>query len=404
MKKLISSLALLVLVTVCSSTPLRSQRAARHPLLLVSLDGFRHDYMALHHPPTLEALAQSGVKADALIPQFPSLTFPNHYSIVTGLRPENHGIVANEIRDAALPGVFSPKNTEVVNDGRWWGGEPIWVTAERQGVRSGTMFWPGSTAVIQGVRPSYYRAFDQSLPNTSRVDQVLAWLDLPESQRPRFFSLYFDITDTVGHESGPESAELKQSVLKVDSDIQYLIDGLKKRKLFDEIDLIFVSDHGMTSLDPKQLIALEKMIDINQVETIGGGALLGVFPKPGFEDSIYQSLRKVQSHFKVFKRDEVPERFHYTQSKRIPPILCLADEHWYMSPKARELTTKGTHGFDNQLESMQGFFVAHGPDFKSDLKVKAFENIHIYSLMTHLLGLKAAKNDGDFEKISEVLR
>lgn len=257
--------------------PAGTARVAPAPLILISIDGFRADYLARGVSPTLSALAAEGVRAEGMQPSFPSLTFPNHYTIVTGDYPDHHGIVDNAMFDPVL-GKFTLGKREAVGDGRWWDqAEPIWVSADRQGVRTATMFWPGSEASIHGYRPDYWVPYEGDTTYDSRVDQVLHWLDLPPSQRPGFLTLYFEAVDTAGHYEGPDAAETNAAIGEVDAALARLVDGLRQRGLLDRVNLIVLSDHGMAATPPDQRIFLDELIDPGYAQACPPGRSLASF-------------------------------------------------------------------------------------------------------------------------------
>src|SRR6478672_3848681 len=267
-----SAILLAALAACTPATPAPRPAGQPQTVLLVSLDGFRRDLLDRYSPPALTVLGRDGVVADAMIPSFPSLTFPNHYSIVTGLYPEHHGIVSNTMYDTSFKAGFSIGGRGVT-ESRWWGGEPIWVTAEKQGVKSASFFWVGSEAEIEGVRPSMYKKFDGSVTFAARVDSVLAWLHLPAAQRPRMITLYFNEPDHVEHEKGPDSPEAHAAVLGVDSAISRLVQGLRAQRMYDAVDLIIVSDHGMANISPARTIYLTDVTDTLNVRTVDRGPI-----------------------------------------------------------------------------------------------------------------------------------
>jgi predicted AlkP superfamily pyrophosphatase or phosphodiesterase len=380
-------------------TPLRRD----HTVLLVSLDGFRRDLLDRDAPPALNELAREGVVADWMQPSFPSLTFPNHYSIVTGLYPEHHGIVSNTMYDTAFKAGFSisgPGATE----SRWWGGEPIWVTAEKQGMRSASFFWVGSEAAIEGVRPSIYKKYDNKVTFSERVDSVLAWLRLPDAQRPRMITLYFDEPDHTEHERGPDSPEAKAAVMKSDSAISRLVIGLRAQRMYDAVDLIVVSDHGMADISPSRTIFLTDVTDTLNVRTVDRGPIFMGWAINGDNAGLVAALRRLP-HVQAWLKDSVPARFHFHDNARITPVVALAETGWMINVgRPTRNRNLGTHGFDNADPLMRALFIAHGPDFKSGARIPAFPNVDVYSLMTHILGLKPAPNDGSLRTIGQALK
>lgn len=266
---------------------------------MISLDDFRWDYLQKTDTPNLDFLGNTGVRAKALIPVFPTKTFPNHYSIVTGLYPENHGIIANTMYDPVFDVGFSLRDRDALKDGRWWGGEPIWVTADNQGLLSATYFWPGSEANIQGKQPTYWYPYKHETPEEERVDQIQAWLDLPLAQRPSFIAGYFSNLDDAGHLGGPDSQVVIEAIQNVDNVLGSLLRGIEERNILNDINIIIVSDHGMTPISPKRVIFLDDYIDLSDVEVIDWSPVLALYPKEGLEDAIYKALVQAHPHLTV---------------------------------------------------------------------------------------------------------
>lgn len=413
MPRNIRTLTLQVVVLACLLTLSSSVWARTTPItdlqptvILISLDGFRYDYLSRYRPANLNALAIEGVRARWMIPSFPSKTFPNHYTIATGLYPQNHGIVENNIYDPVFKAVFTLADRKEVENSRWWLGEPIWVTAEKQGQRSASVFYPGTEGEIAGTRPSFWRKYDEGTSNDARVDTILSWLDLPRDQRPTFLALYFSDPDDAGHAFGPISRETKKAVLKVDREIGRLLRGLKAREIFAQVNLIIVSDHGMATVRWSNAILLDRLFDIKLASRIfWTREIVSIFPRPGKEDEIYQSLKqKLPPQAHVYRKAEMPARFHYSQSPRIAPLLVLPAEGWILTnskefselqAKGETRTSRGGHGYDNELPAMRAIFIGHGEAFKKGKVVEPFENIQVYNIMTRILGLKPAPNDGD---------
>jgi predicted AlkP superfamily pyrophosphatase or phosphodiesterase len=378
----------------------------QNTVLLISIDGFAQDYLHRYKAPTLERLARNGVRAVQMQPSFPTKTFPNHYSIATGLYPAHHGIVENNIYDADFDAVFRMNKKEEVTNGRWWLGEPVWVTAEKQGVKTATYFFPGSEAAIKGVRPGLWQAYDGAVSNIDRVKSVLAWLDLPEVQRPRFLTLYFSTVDDAGHAYGPESEQVAAAIADVDQALTVLVAGLEQRALFNKVNLLLVSDHGMAKVEQQQMIKLDQLFDEKRAALVlWTPELVSIFPKPRELEGIYQQLKaSLPSQAKVYKKSELPERWHYQNSKRIAPLLVVPETGWRLmqTHKLRDWLKKpglspvtGSHGYDNSSPQMQAIFIAHGPLFDKGSQIPAFANIELYNLMCRMLGIEAAPNDGN---------
>ncbi len=378
-------------------------------LVVFSFDGFRWDYPELHGAPTLLRLAREGVRAESLVPSFPSKTYPNHYTLATGLRPEHHGIVANTMWDARWNATFSLADRAEVENGRWWEGEPIWVTAERQGRVAASSFWPGTEAEIAGVRPTFWARYDATAADTTRIDQALAWLDLPAGRRPSLILLYFDEPDGSGHRFGPASAEAGAAVARLDRALERFRAGLEARGLESAVDLLLVSDHGMTDVAPERAIVLEDYLDLARVQVLDPSTFALLRPEPSYLEAALAALATAHPRLHVARREEMPERLHYRAHERIPPLVAWADPGWLIyatradRESARASWSRGAHGYDPESPDMRGLFVARGPSFRRHLRVPPVENVDVYDLMCAVLGLDPAPNDGDFGRIAPAL-
>ena len=378
-----------------------------HTVILISMDGFRWDYFEKTNTPNFDELIDGGSKAEALIPSFPSKTFPNHITIVTGRYPENHGIIANRMYDPVFDEYYYiGQGSAPVLDGKWYNAEPIWVTAEKQNQTAMTMFWPISEAEIMGVRPSEYFVYDGSVSRNDRVDQILKWLDYPSSKRPQFLTTYFSHLDDVGHRYGPDSDEVKSAIQEMDRTMGRLMDGLKSREIFQKVNIILVSDHGMATTSSDSMIFLDDYILMDNVEVVDWTPVTAIRPKI-HTDSIFQKLNHVHPKMFVFKKGAAPNRIHYNNNRRIQPINAVAAEHWSITTREHfniddhaEKYNGATHGFDPIYPSMGGIFVGHGPAFKSGLNGPGITNIHLYEMMCKILGLTPAENDGSLDSTS----
>lgn len=399
---------ILCLAVAGCSTLLPHAPSPAHTVLLVSIDGYRADYLQRHLSPTLEALADDGVRAPYMTPSFPSLTFPNHYSMVTGQVPDHHGVVNNTMRDATL-GRFS-MSSAAARDGRWWdGAEPVWVTIHRAGLRSGTMFWPGTESEIRGVRPDYWLKFDGTITPDQRVDQVLAWLDLPAAQRPQFLTLYFDGVDHQGHLHGPDSNEVNDAIVQVDQAMARLVAGLRARHRFDDLDIVVVSDHGMASTPASQLLFVDDIVDTATVDVVATGTLAGFDPLAGNDfNAASARLLGRHDHMQCWRKADIPKRLNYGTHARVPAVNCLLDDGWQITTRASyakrtEPMSLGQHGYDDMDPNMRALFVAHGPSFRKNVAVPPFPNVDVYSLLMKLLGVPAQPGDGSLKPLKPAL-
>ena len=384
-------------------------QSARPIVVVVSIDGWRWDYLERFRPPAIGRLALRGVRAEGLVPVFPSKTFPNHYTIVTGQYPQRHGIISNSIVDPALPGRFTLSNRSVQQDTRWWGGEPLWITAERQGLIAATMFWPGSDAEIAGRRPTYWRTYEDELPNEARVDQLVGWLKQPEDVRPTFLTLYFSTVDNAGHDFGPESPELQDAVRQVDEVIARLAAGVDAAGLTARTNFVLVSDHGMAALSRDRLIVLDDYLDMSTVDLVDSSPVVTMNPRSGSADALYAALKDKHAALEVFGRESVPPQYRLRDHPRLPAVIGVADDGWHVMTRAALAREKGgfpggTHGYDPKHRSMHGLFIAAGPQFRSGVVVPAFENVHVYELLCRVLALQPGSNDGDAAVTAALLR
>lgn len=396
-------------LAACSSLAPDPGQGAKAPrtVVLVSLDGFRPADLA--HAPHLASMARDGVRAGHMRPSYPTLTFPNHHTLVTGLRPDRHGIVHNTMRDAAL-GAFSVSDNEGVPDARWWSdAEPLWVTVEKAGLRSASYFWPGTSAAVGGLRPWRWHAYDETVPAARRVDATVEWLTLPAAERPRLVLLYLEHVDEATHDHGPGSAEALAAVHVVDTEVGRLRAALAARGLADHVDLVVVSDHGSAEVPPDHRIALEDMAPPEIAEAVSDGQSIGFRPRPGREAEARARLVGRHAHYACATRETLPAHWRYGRHPRVPPIVCQMDEGWDAYTRARiaaypRTHMRGSHGYDPALPSMGALFVADGPSFRDGLVLPPFDNVDVYPLLTRLLGVAPQPNDGDPATLAPALR
>ncbi|MBI3349411.1 MAG: alkaline phosphatase family protein [Burkholderiales bacterium] len=370
----------------------------RQPVtLMVSIDGFRDDYLRRGVTPTLGQLAAGGVTA-VMHPSFPTKTFPNHWTLVTGLRPDGHGIVSNRMESPERKAPF----TMATDDPWWWNGAtPIWVDAEKAGLRTAVMFWPGANVAIgamqgpdgrkeaEGTRPSDWMQYHQAITDVQRVNTVLDWLRRPPEIRPKFVTVYFDKVDTAGHDFGPDSSETTRSVAEVDTAIRALLAGLKA--LAQPANLVIVADHGMAATSSERAIALDRLADPKLYHLVETGPFASLVPLPGMEAQVEKALLVPHEHMQCWRKADIPARYHYGSNPRIPPILCLAEPGWLVLASApRTPAVGGNHGYDNMAPEMNSLFIANGPAFGTGRVLPNFENIEVYPLLRQLMGLPAA--------------
>lgn len=402
-------LSLVLAVGLLFGAPAQARETAPHLTILVSIDGFRADYLDRGDTPVIKALAEDGARA-AMRPSFPSVTFPNHYTLITGKRPDRNGVVGNTMVDPNIPGeTFTMKSL----DPRWWSqAKPFWVSVEQQGQRAAAMFWPGSEVEIDGVRPSRWVKFDQKMPGEARVDQILTWLDTADGPPIAFSTLYFDIVDTQGHHHGPESPEVRAAAASVDAAIGRLVEGLKARGRFENTDIVIVADHGMAPLPAANRIVLDQVVDVAKIDIVTTGAVTSIAPKPGQKKAVEKALLgRSLPHMTCWKKNRIPARYHYGRNPRVPPIVCLSETGWYTTtaaaqnrPGRKPDTDGGAHGFDPYDPTMQALFVAHGPSIKPGVVLPGFDNVDVYPLLAKVTGVKPEKVDGSLKVVGQALK
>ena len=394
-----------LLVALCAlGCGASAEENPRATVILVSIDGFRWDFRDFANTPTLDSLAAAGVTAEQLIPPFPTATFPSHYTMLTGLHPERHGIVSNTMYDPEWDAWFRTRDVSETQNGRWWGGEPIWITLQRQGGIAATFFWPGTDADVGGTRPRHWTSFDISIPHERRVRQVLDWLDYPDAKRPDLITLYFGIVDRIAHDFAIGSPELADTIERVDRSLGILADGIAARGLANRVNLVIVSDHGMAPRSRDRVVFIDDYIDVTRANAIDWGPVWTARPDPADLDAIYNMLASAHPHLAVYRRETLPDRWHFSEHRRIPPIVAVADEGWFIATRSfyerDPAAFEGNmHGYDNALESMGGLFIASGPAFANGRVVPPFQNVHIYELLCHLLGITPSPNQGSLDSV-----
>lgn len=403
----IRRLALVLLAAACIALPSQAQgsggtnrpeHAAKPYVVLVSLDGFAADYLRRYPAPNLRRLMDEGARAEGLVPVFPSKTFPNHYSIATGLRPARHGLVANRFWDPERGGAYAVSDRAAVEDGSWYRGEPLWATAERQGMVAGSVFWVGTEAPIGGVQPTFWQKYDGALPNAARVDSALAWLALPAERRPHLVLLYMSDVDDAGHHHRPGSPEVGEAILRVDSAIGRLLDGIEALPLVDSVFVVVVSDHGMATYTPATAVDVGTLLDTAgvMVADAGPNANLHVRGGPARAREVRDALNRGLRHGRAYLREEVPARLAYRSDPRIGDVVVIMELPYILTPPGRLPDAPGgTHGWDSANPAMRGIFLARGPGIAAGRVVPAFENVDLYPFVAEVLGLvPAAGIDG----------
>lgn len=390
-----------------ATDPLQSLPAAAQAerVLLIGLDGLHPDMVERYGAANLQALTARGTTAEAMIPVMPSVTFVNFYSIATGLYPERHGMITNAPYDPETGETFV--NGISTSDPKWWGGEPIWITAEKQGLGAAVMFWLGSETAFDGVRPTDWSPYEHEKPYQERVDTVLSWFDRPAGERPRFAAVYFDRVDTAGHAFGPDDPRTGEAVREVDGYVGQLVEGLRARGLLETTNIMVVSDHGMARIALDQTIDLDRLIDFDTVHApemegrFGAGLrpFVTMYGEPEEIERAHDALSDAHPHLQVWRRGETPDRFRFDHETRGPDLFVLADVGWSLTAPSLVTSPRaaypGVHGYDNAAPQMAATFIGAGPRFDEGASAAPFENVNLYAVMACALELEPAQTDAD---------
>ena len=378
-------------------------------LILVSFDGFRWDYQSHYSTPALDRIERDGVKADALIPVYPTLTFPNHYSIATGLYPARHGIVGNNFYNEERSRFYQLGDREQVEDGSWYGGTPIWVAAEKSGMVSAAFFFVGTEADIGGIRPSHWRSFNPNIRGTERVDQVLDWLALPDAQRPHMITLYFEDVDTYSHSDGVGTPRMISAVERVDSYLERLLDGIEESPLADKVTVIVVSDHGQTNYRGFAPFVVDDVVDLDGVHAVDHGSAAFLYfeqPDPVRAAAIAATINARWGRGQAVVPGDAPESWHLTTNSRFADVIVQADPEALVASSRDSMPepSRGDHGWAPETKEMHGIFYAIGPRLPAGQRVPAIEVVDVYPLMLEILGLPMAEGiDGNAERLVPLL-
>ncbi len=377
-------------------------------MILISVDGFRHDYAEKHGAKYLLSLVNEGIKAEAMIPSYPSLTFPNHYSIATGMYPSHHGLASNYFYSPRRKQFYAMKKPDAFGDGSWYGGTPLWVLAEQQKMLSASFYWVGTEADIKGIYPTYYYSYNEDIAIDTRIQTVINWLSLPSEQRPHLVTFYIPEVDHAGHEYGPDAPETRLAVRWVDSTIKKLSEAVKTTGL--PVNFIVVGDHGMTRIDRKKTLSMPAAVDTSKFYIPRGFELVELYAKNKKDIQLtYEKLKKEEKHFTAYLKTNMPAHLHYGEKDDVHGVIgdIMLIPTW---PKVFQFSNKspnpGAHGFDPALvRDMYTIFYAWGPNFKSNMKVPAFENVNVYPVVTKILGLSySEKIDGSSELAERILK
>ena len=407
---LLTGLAALLLSACASlsspgSAPATVASATRSSVVFLSIDGLNASALGKGHTPNLDRLAAAGVQARWMTPSYPSITFPNHYTMATGLRPDRHGIVHNQMEDPEL-GRFELSDVEAVRTPGWWSDAlPIWVLASRAGRRTASLSYPGGEVAIDGQRADLWHPYDESMQPQQRIELMLQWLE--QEQRPDFVAGYFEHVDKAGHSHGPNSEQYASAIELIDAAIGTLVRGLEQRGMLAHTNLVIVSDHGMAEVPDGNTVAVEDMIAPELARAVSVGQLISFAPTPGNADKARQILVGQHRNYDCWPREQLPERWEFGSHRRIPAIICQMHEGWDANTRQvlakRRPGVRGSHGYDNALPSMRSPFIAIGPAFRQRTVIEPIENVDIFPLLGKLLQIELPHGDGELEATANAL-
>ncbi|KAM4816407.1 ectonucleotide pyrophosphatase/phosphodiesterase family member 5 isoform X1 [Urocitellus parryii] len=396
--KLLSASFALAALTLSTTFSLQPDQ---QKVLLVSFDGFRWDYLFKVPTPHFHYIMKYGVHVKQVTNIFITKTYPNHYTLVTGLFAENHGIVANDMFDPILNKSFSLDHMNIYDPKFWEEATPIWITNQRAGHASGAAMWPGADVKIHKSFPTYYMPYNESVSFEERVAKIIEWFT---SKEPiNLGLLYWEDPDDMGHHLGPDSPLMGPVISDIDHKLGYLIQMLKKAKLWNVVNLIITSDHGMTQCSKERVIELDQYLDKDQYTLVDQSPVAAILPKEGKFNEVYETLAHAHPNLTVYKKEEIPERWHYKYNDRIQPIIAVADEGWYILQNKSDDFLLGNHGYDNALAEMHPIFLAHGPAFRKNFTKEAMNSTDLYPLLCHLLNITAMPHNGSLRNVQDLL-
>ncbi len=402
MKSRIFSCLFIILSLVLFSCNRTSSKNDKYAVVL-SLDGFRYDYASRSNTPTLDSLAAIGVQA-GFRPEFPSNTFPSHYAMATGLYPDHHGLINNSFYAPDLDLIYTIGNREAVENPAFYGGEPIWNTAERQGVKAATFFWVGSETAVGGHQASIWKKYDSSVPYRDRADSVITWLQLPKEKRPHLIMWYIEEPDAIGHDETPDSEKVIAKAEELDQILNYFFIKARKLDIFKKINFIIVSDHGMATYTPDKYVNLYKYLPRDSFNYVFDGVPTYLYPKPTYTETAYGILKEVPN-ITVYKKEEMPAKYVYGTNERIGELIVLPNIGTYVQFRDTDRAfTGGSHGYDNFEKEMEGIFYAAGPALKNGYKGETMQNLNLHLIIANILGIDPAPNDGDTQVVSKILK
>lgn len=401
-------ICVLLLILACHPASVSAQSAEAPYVLLVSFDGFRHDYAARASLDNFHWLEKQGVSSEGIVPAFPSNTFPNHYTLVTGLYPGHHGLVDNSFYVPGLDRHYRLGDRNAVRDAVFYGGVPLWQYVQRFGMKSASFFWVGSEAPVEGRHPDYFHYYDGSVPDRERIESVFEWFALPEEERPQLVTLYFSFVDSIGHDHGPDSAALNESLPEADALLGEIIAGIRAAEV--PINLIVTSDHGMYPVTTTRdsVITVESDLPAGFM-AVTSQTLIQLYARTDADiDEAYAHLKAKEKNFRVFRKGETPRHWHYGIHDHIGDLLLVADPGHVFAESQEAATgqTIGVHGYDPYtVDEMQGIFYAWGPDIRQGMHIGSFENIHLFPFVTRLLNLPDSQNiDGEAKVLLPLLK
>jgi len=398
MRRINAFIAILTIGFLINTGKTFSQIKDKPYVIFISADGFRYDYATKFNASNLLRLSSGGVKAKRMVPSYPSVTRPNHYSLVTGLYPGHTGIAGNTFYD--------PKSKTTFNkaEGKWFTSQSIWQTASKSDVITANINYPDARTITKGMKDVYQIQKSKEITIDDQLDAIQEWLKMPEGKRPHLITLYFNDADHQGHIYGPEAVEVADAAKKIDDNIGR-IDALVK-SIGLPVDIIFVSDHGMIDIDKSNIIPIPTAVDTMKFVVNNQNSLVNIFTKdPSFVMNTYRDLlSKEKNEYKVYLNSNLPQNWFYggndDKHGRAGDIILVAQYPKTFNNKAG----KGMHGFDpEKVAEMGASFMAWGPSFKKGIIIEQFKNVEVYHLLSTMLRLQINMNDAKGMLSREIL-
>lgn len=403
-------------VLLTSSITVATKSGSNNKLVLFLLDGVRWDYLDQEgiDLPGFKRIIREGVKADYMVPDMPTLSYPNYYSLMTGLHVESHGFAGNYMYDFEHDTYFNKgMNPEQIHSYWWDHAEPLWISVVKQGKRAYMYQWPGCEVDIRGYKPTFCEVLNRVPTIKNLQDSVDAGIKVLTEDKADLVGIYVELIDDYGHKYGPASRKMNDILVKVDKEINRMIETLEKKNILDSVNIMIFSDHGMTPISESRVVDISPYVDMNDIDImLEQGPNCYIWPKDGKLEKVFIELSSMKNpHVTTYKKKDIPDLWFYKSHPRISPILLVAENGWVIiTPKKSEFLSysetgpmKGFHGYAKEEEDMRAIFTAAGPDFKRNYRIKPFLNIQLYQIMCRILNITPQPHNGTWSEVKDML-